>query len=160
MCGEWVGINKECTEGRTVMKVLSIKQPWTSLIARGYKTIEMRTWKTNYRGPLAIHASKKPDSLYGKILPNGENVKYGSDCLGAIIAVCTLLDIVKYDTRQKYNDDILKHCCPEAWYEKGIYGWMLTDIKKLDIPVPCKGHLGLWELSQVPEVMNEAINHN
>lgn len=42
------------------MKTLSIRQPFASLICRGIKTIENRTWKTDYRGKLLIHASGKP----------------------------------------------------------------------------------------------------
>lgn len=40
------------------MKTLTLKQPWASLIANGYKKYEFRTWKTNYRGPILIHAGK------------------------------------------------------------------------------------------------------
>ena len=39
------------------MKVLSLKEPWASLIAAGVKSIETRSWQTSYRGELAIHAS-------------------------------------------------------------------------------------------------------
>ena len=42
------------------MKTLSIRQPFASLICRGIKTIENRTWNTAYRGKLLIHASGKP----------------------------------------------------------------------------------------------------
>lgn len=38
------------------MKVLTLHQPWATLIAAGIKTIETRSWSTRYRGPLAIHA--------------------------------------------------------------------------------------------------------
>lgn len=41
------------------MKVLSIKEPYASLIKNNIKKIETRSWKTNYRGKLYIHASKK-----------------------------------------------------------------------------------------------------
>jgi hypothetical protein len=40
------------------MKALTLHQPWATLIAVGYKTIETRSWSTRYRGPLAIHAAK------------------------------------------------------------------------------------------------------
>lgn len=40
------------------MKALTIQQPWATLIAIGAKHIETRSWSTNYRGPLAIHAGK------------------------------------------------------------------------------------------------------
>ena len=41
------------------MKVLSIKEPFATLIANGLKKIETRSWKTNYRGEIFIHASGK-----------------------------------------------------------------------------------------------------
>ena len=41
------------------MKAITIWQPWASLIACGAKVYETRSWKTDYRGPIAIHAAKK-----------------------------------------------------------------------------------------------------
>ena len=43
------------------MKVLTIKQPFTTLIAEGLKEYEFRTWKTKYRGEFLIHAGKGVD---------------------------------------------------------------------------------------------------
>jgi hypothetical protein len=40
------------------MIALSIRQPWAWLIVNGFKTIENRSWLTNYRGPMLIHAGK------------------------------------------------------------------------------------------------------
>lgn len=40
------------------MKILSLTQPWASLVAAGAKTIETRSWATPYRGWIGIHASK------------------------------------------------------------------------------------------------------
>ena len=42
---------------RLYMKVLSLIEPYATLIKNGVKTIETRSWKTNYRGKLYIHAS-------------------------------------------------------------------------------------------------------
>ena len=39
------------------MKVLSLTEPYATLIKKGVKTIETRSWKTNDRGKLYIHAS-------------------------------------------------------------------------------------------------------
>ena len=39
------------------MKVLSIKEPFATIIKEGKKKIETRSWKTSYRGELYIHAS-------------------------------------------------------------------------------------------------------
>src|SRR6516162_5122896 len=41
------------------MKVLSVQQPWASLIVHGLKRCETRGWATLYRGALAIHAARR-----------------------------------------------------------------------------------------------------
>ena len=41
------------------MKVITLWQPWATLLAAGTKICETRSWKTNYRGEILIHAGKK-----------------------------------------------------------------------------------------------------
>lgn len=41
----------------TKKKVLSLTEPYATLIKEGKKRIETRSWKTSYRGELYIHAS-------------------------------------------------------------------------------------------------------
>ena len=43
------------------MKVLTIKQPWTTLIMQGNKRYEFRSWQTKYRGELLIRVGKGID---------------------------------------------------------------------------------------------------
>lgn len=40
------------------MKALSLTEPWATLVVTGEKKIETRSWKTPYRGLLAIQAAK------------------------------------------------------------------------------------------------------
>lgn len=40
------------------MRAITLTQPWATLVAIGAKRIETRSWSTQYRGPLAIHAAK------------------------------------------------------------------------------------------------------
>lgn len=47
------------------MKVLTLTQPWATLVAIGAKKIETRSWATSYRGPLAIHAAKGLGPVHG-----------------------------------------------------------------------------------------------
>ncbi len=47
------------------MKVITLTQPYASLVAIGAKRIETRSWATSYRGPLAIHAAKGLNSVGG-----------------------------------------------------------------------------------------------
>jgi hypothetical protein len=46
------------------MKAITLYQPFAALIAIGAKRIETRSWNTNYRGPLAIHVSKRVPPEY------------------------------------------------------------------------------------------------
>jgi activating signal cointegrator 1 len=42
----------------TLMKALSLYQPFATLVVLGKKRCETRGWHTEYRGPLLIHASR------------------------------------------------------------------------------------------------------
>lgn len=42
-----------------MMRTLTVKQPWASLIVMGIKDVENRTWTTPYRGRILIHAGKE-----------------------------------------------------------------------------------------------------
>ena len=70
-------------------KALTIKQPYASLIVEGIKDIENRTWKTNYRGRILIHAGK--DNLI-------KNLKYGDEI------TCLNNKQLEYITNNKHND--------------------------------------------------------
>lgn len=64
-----------------MMKVLSIIEPWATLIKENKKYIETRTWKTSYRGELYIHSSKKKingkDEHVRKLIELIPNVEMG-----------------------------------------------------------------------------------
>ena len=82
------------------MKVLSIKEPFATLIANGLKKIETRSWKTNYRGEIFIHASGK--SLAKEYLTNDfvlEIIKDLNMNYGNIICRCNLTDCVYMDEK-------------------------------------------------------------
>jgi hypothetical protein len=49
------------------MKAITLYQPWATLVAIGAKRIETRSWSTQYRGPLAIHVSKRVPKEYQKL---------------------------------------------------------------------------------------------
>lgn len=106
------------------MKSLSIKQPWASLIADGKKTIEVRTWKTNYRGDFLIVSSATPKN---------------QGIAGHAIAIATLSDC---RPAIPYDDDA-KACCDV--YEND-FAWILTNIRKIT-PFPVKGKLNFYEVA-------------
>ena len=79
------------------MKVLTIKQPFASLIAEGYKIYEFRSWKTKYRGELLIHAGLGVDKEAMKRFEY-LNLDYPK---GKIIAKCNLTDCLLVDDKLK-----------------------------------------------------------
>ncbi len=40
------------------MRIITLWEPWSSLLAISAKTIETRGWSTDYAGPVAIHSAK------------------------------------------------------------------------------------------------------
>ncbi len=115
------------------MKALSIKQPWAYMIAVGIKDVENRTWKTNFRGRILIHASKAPDKKafldFCNMVPIGGKFHYG-----AIIGNVNLIDCVKGHNSK--------------WAEPGLWNWVFEDHLFFSSPIIIKGQLGLWETTK------------
>lgn len=102
------------------MKVLTIKEPYASMILKGKKTIETRTWKTKYRGLVLLHASQSPKSkISGHIF--------------AMAKITACLPMVKDDER---------FACCEIYPRAN--SWFLEEISPT-VPKKVKGKLGLWE---------------
>lgn len=122
------------------MKCLTIKQPWASLIVEGYKEYEFRSWKTNYRGKILIHAGlSKEQIMIDKI--KCYNLEYVS---GAIIGEAEIIDCILVDERfDNYLNKI--NYLVYGNNHVGSYAWKLTNIKKYQEPIYIKGKLGLWE---------------
>lgn len=124
------------------MKVLSIKEPFATLIKDDVKIYETRSWKTNYRGEIYIHASKA--------MSKSENVEKAMSYLkselnpGCILCKCNLVDCI-YMTEefiQKIKNDTNES--NYGHYEVGRYAWTLELIEVLEEPIPAKGKLGIW----------------
>lgn len=124
------------------MKVLTIKQPYASLIAYGIKKYEFRTWKTNYRGKILIHAGKSIDK---KAMEEFKcyNLDYP---LGCIIALVNVTDVIKVDDEfrdelKKENYLVYNHIINDDSFVG--YGFKLENVKKIN-PIYINGKLGLW----------------
>lgn len=124
------------------MKVLTIKQPWATLIMQGDKRFEFRSWQTKYRGDLLIHAGKGIDKEAMKRL-----AKYLPDeiPLGKILGKVTLVDCIRMcpefkEMLLKENSDIYTK---SSFSEN--FGWQVENVQVFDEPIEAKGHLSLWE---------------
>lgn len=121
------------------MKALSIKQPWANLIINKKKIIEIRKWKTKYRGDFIIHSGNEIDERAKKVFRNVSH-----EPRGCILGIAKIIDIKLYSSIHEFKDDYHCHLNPLEWYEKGIYGFILDDIRKIN-PVQLSGSLGLFE---------------
>lgn len=131
------------------MKVLSLTEPYATLIKEKKKFVETRSWKTNYRGILYIHASltniKKVDKENKELMSLIENIPLN---YGHIICKCNLVDCVymtsDYVNKMKQNHQ--EYIC--GTYEEGRYAWILENIEILKKPILVKGHLGIWNYEE------------
>lgn len=127
------------------IKVISIKEPYATLIKEKIKLIETRSWKTNYRGELYIHASISKSNLTKKDKLFINSIKKLSLNPGSILCKCKLIDCI-YMTKE-YIEGIKKNNYQEylcGLYEEGRYAFVLDDIEVLDGIIPAKGKLGIW----------------
>ena len=120
------------------MKVLTLKQPWATLISEGLKEYEFRSWNTNYRGKLLIHA--------GVSIDKEEIKKYNYDYpKSRIVALVELIDCIKID--DKFNKMIKdKNSIVYGSKDRDGYAWKIKLIKKIDDNKEIKGKLGLWNI--------------
>lgn len=154
------------------MKGITIMEPWATAIVRWGKHVENRSQLWAYRGPLLIHAGMRwsdrgihdhriVDAAVSSLLEAGVHTvdPVGQEAVAAvvraavdlpagptaghIIGICEL-DDVHPDTG----------CCRpwgESSYKEnggairtGVTHLVLTDVRPLSVPVPCRGALGLW----------------
>ena len=131
-------------------------QPWASLFVLREAKYETRSWRTHYRGPIAIHTSKKIDkAVLHHIAIKSLLAKHGvtEDNLptGHIIATCQLVNCLRVtennetwavleDGRIVSGNDYFV-----GDYTVGGYVWEVQGMQTLERAIPAKGKLGLWE---------------
>lgn len=137
------------------MKVISLWQPWASLVAIDLKHNETRSWYTSYRGPLAIHAAKTLipfEQLFTELSFHQRMFildklcetygDYNSMPAGAILATTNLINAVATEKILPATDWLERAC---GDYSPGRFAWKLYDTKRLEKPIPIKGRQRLWE---------------
>lgn len=130
------------------MKCLTICQPYASAIflETNPKDAENRTWRTNYRGPLAILAGlsrKGISDAWDEMIDGGDS--YGRFAplapfdelpFGQIIGVVELVDVQPMSPELELNP-----------WATGPYCWVLRRPMKLKEPMPYSGQQGLFNLT-------------
>lgn len=125
------------------MKAVTSHQPWASLIGKGVKTRETRSWMPpeNLRGKrIAIHAGKKLVTDVHPAIEKEMRYYYGKDWhknipLGAVVATATLADWKPTEGNELdvYGD-----------YSQGRFYWILEDIKEILPPWETRGWQRIW----------------
>jgi len=135
------------------MKTLSVRQPWATLICSGIKTVENRTWKTDYRGKLLIHASGNslsypdfrclPKSWQKKMMEYADSGDW-SEASEGMLNYCELLRM----TYEFYGQDYDLQEPPETWHEEAV--------KKHGFFMPCQAIIGEVTLSDIADNLYDA----
>lgn len=158
------------------MKCLSLWQPWALGMFLGIKTNETRSWATSYRGPLAIHASKRwtlelqrlcetepafkslgisrtgryprrqGTWYYGCI--DGTPAKPGPGVVPKVLPLGAIVCVVNLLDCIEITAANAPHGLERAFgdYTPGRFMWKTDDLRRLPEPVPYTGHQGLFEI--------------
>jgi hypothetical protein len=122
-------------------KILAIKQPWASLIVHGLKDVENRTWRTDYRGTLIVHASKRGDDVTAAEIARRYGVRPPSLLPeGGIIGIVEIVDCVRGHKSK--------------WYQRGQWALVLAKAR----PVPFVPWRGVQSLQAAPPALLELLN--
>jgi hypothetical protein len=138
------------------MKALTMWQPHASLLALGVRTIETRSWGTDYRGPLVIHAAVRWNAqtaaetneaarlMHSLAVPlTGLGHAFAAieyrKTLGCVLAIADLVDCRPIPEREGTDLDRLL-----GGFGRGRIGWFL-ERPRLVVPARRTGAQGLWE---------------
>ena len=143
------------------MKVITIKQPWASLIVHCIKDIENRTWACpkKYIGQrVLIHASScswtwhrvlnymtKPMlAIFEKLGYNGKWVR--CQPTGSIIGSIQIVDcVINHPSIWAEKTEVKADEYGLPYYGDKTYNWVLANPILFPEPIPAKGKLSFWE---------------
>lgn len=140
------------------LTVLSVRQPWASLLLTGEDWCENRNWDTQHRGPLWIHASSGVDKEECREL----EIDPSSLPVGAILGCVELVDVIDTDSEQfptrefEVIDKYELHPYGTDFIV-GPLGWIVTKPQPLATPIPVKGKLRLWTYHPDPDWQPEFV---
>lgn len=138
----------------TIIKAISLHQPWASLITMGLKKYETRSWATSYRGPLLICAAKKTSTeqklyhqyflnKYQQILTNtGNYIEWEDLPFGSAIALVDLTACISM-TEAFIKEQVQTELDTGDW-RVGRFAWKLDNIRRIVPAIPIVGKQGLF----------------
>ena len=135
------------------MKCLSVRQPWAWLIIHGGKDVENRTWSTDYRGPLLIHASKGMTKM--EYIDARE---YIHEYIEKDIRLPNIEDLLRGFIIGKVNMIGCFDHLDSEWQNPGCYGFLLENPEAIE-PIPYKGQLGFFNVNAAMITGRRNKNH-
>jgi len=129
------------------------------LMMCSYKHMETRSWGTDYRGPLVIHASKgtksvkrchEVEAMFGRAglpFPEGWPVRQQEYPLGRILAVGKLIDCAKMTPEMIARQSQMELAFGD--WRPGRVVWIIASLRRVE-HIPFKAKLGLWTVP--PEI--------
>lgn len=144
------------------MKALSVRAPWWWWILYGGKTVENRSRRTHYRGPVLIHASKwwnmedvgldhesaqamAKEAGYPNRVPPGMTFREMRGLGGHIVGVADIVDCRPPPADFPIKPGQVWNLPVNAWHMPGQWGWVLDNVRPVRNPWPVKGALGFFE---------------
>jgi hypothetical protein len=128
--------------------VLSLRQPWATLLVHGRKMIEIRSWTTVHRGKLLIHAAKliDPRREAWKHVPRA--LMKATEQRGGIIGSVELTGVCEYSTKELFTLDRRLHLNEPAWFRAPkMYGLVVTRAKTLPFRA-VNGQVKIFSISE------------
>jgi hypothetical protein len=116
---------------------LSVRQPWAELILRRRKPIEIRSWKSAYRGWLLIHASGKWEATSARELGISKDVV----TQGAFVGIAKVKEIRPFTRKDAHL--LKKNRAGVGWWRPDLFAWVLKSVHRIE-PIRFKGILGLF----------------
>lgn len=119
----------------STVKAITILQPWAWAVVGGLKRFENREWRTDYVGPLVIHAGKSDAWMERgmKFLRERGVAPLRSELeFGAVLGVVDMVDCKRVAE------------CGGDEYAWGPYCFELARPRRLVRPVPMRGQVSLW----------------
>jgi hypothetical protein len=110
---------------------LSLKQPWATLLAHGRKTIEVRRWRTRFRGTLLIHAAQISDERPQAWAHVPPELHEAAQQRGGIVGVGRLDSCKVYRGLAGFVADQASHLNDPSWFEPGLFGLCFTELRAI-----------------------------
>lgn len=159
------------------MKVISLWEPWATLLVRGAKRFETRPTNTHHRGPLAIaatatiampvrdlmctasdfrHAVYEALGFKSRCLLISEFLEQHNQVMDLLIRNCGhiigVVDLVDTRRTEQVRLDLSKRELLFGNYSDGRWAWLTENARPLPEPIPWKGAQGWRDLP--PDILS------